>query len=150
MDEYTDDFLNPRFSKEEIEACDDIGDCQVKSLSKVCQDTEANKIINESNTEIYCSKQVGFHQIKTGNKIVGIDKDLKSEYDQKKDADEKLRSGVAKALADIEFGMSVFATVQVMNKAKGLSDEERQQFSCLLYTSPSPRDQRGSRMPSSA
>ena len=23
-------------------------------------------------------------------------------------------------------------------------------FSCLLYTSPSPRDQRGSRMPSSA
>ena len=25
-----------------------------------------------------------------------------------------------------------------------------QVFSCLLYTSPSPRDQRGSRMPSSA
>ena len=25
-----------------------------------------------------------------------------------------------------------------------------QQYSCLLYTSPSPRDQRGSRMPSSA
>ena len=26
----------------------------------------------------------------------------------------------------------------------------KQFFSCLLYTSPSPRDQRGSRMPSSA
>ena len=26
----------------------------------------------------------------------------------------------------------------------------RRQSSCLLYTSPSPRDQRGSRMPSSA
>ena len=26
----------------------------------------------------------------------------------------------------------------------------RGQYSCLLYTSPSPRDQRGSRMPSSA
>ena len=27
---------------------------------------------------------------------------------------------------------------------------EKHIFSCLLYTSPSPRDQRGSRMPSSA
>ena len=30
------------------------------------------------------------------------------------------------------------------------SDIIRDYFSCLLYTSPSPRDQRGSRMPSSA
>ena len=29
-------------------------------------------------------------------------------------------------------------------------DDERGNYSCLLYTSPSPRDQRGSRMPSSA
>ena len=28
--------------------------------------------------------------------------------------------------------------------------EKLQEYSCLLYTSPSPRDQRGSRMPSSA
>ena len=28
--------------------------------------------------------------------------------------------------------------------------EERKKSTCLLYTSPSPRDQRGSRMPSSA
>ena len=32
-------------------------------------------------------------------------------------------------------------------KLKGVTDENE---SCLLYTSPSPRDQRGSRMPSSA
>ena len=29
-------------------------------------------------------------------------------------------------------------------------DHESQSLTCLLYTSPSPRDQRGSRMPSSA
>ena len=29
-------------------------------------------------------------------------------------------------------------------------DEEAHYYDCLLYTSPSPRDQRGSRMPSSA
>ena len=35
---------------------------------------------------------------------------------------------------------------------QGLSKEEaaRRAWACLLYTSPSPRDQRGSRMPSSA
>ena len=32
----------------------------------------------------------------------------------------------------------------------GFLPEERGLYNCLLYTSPSPRDQRGSRMPSSA
>ena len=31
-----------------------------------------------------------------------------------------------------------------------ISDEDLLNYFCLLYTSPSPRDQRGSRMPSSA
>ena len=38
----------------------------------------------------------------------------------------------------------VLSTVEVMNT------ENDQWSTCLLYTSPSPRDQRGSRMPSSA
>ena len=32
----------------------------------------------------------------------------------------------------------------------GVSESADQHIHCLLYTSPSPRDQRGSRMPSSA
>ena len=35
-------------------------------------------------------------------------------------------------------------------RSKKMSDFVRQARNCLLYTSPSPRDQRGSRMPSSA
>ena len=31
-----------------------------------------------------------------------------------------------------------------------LADRVKTRYTCLLYTSPSPRDQRGSRMPSSA
>ena len=34
--------------------------------------------------------------------------------------------------------------------AMDVNDPEQRRISCLLYTSPSPRDQRGSRMPSSA
>ena len=35
-------------------------------------------------------------------------------------------------------------------KLEALRNKNPQKQSCLLYTSPSPRDQRGSRMPSSA
>ena len=40
----------------------------------------------------------------------------------------------------------------IMEKARSLSNIKLMEhhFACLLYTSPSPRDQRGSRMPSSA
>ena len=38
----------------------------------------------------------------------------------------------------------------VLGKLVKYHDGWRDDYSCLLYTSPSPRDQRGSRMPSSA
>ena len=43
-------------------------------------------------------------------------------------------------------------TAKALRSAKGLirSEVGKQLGICLLYTSPSPRDQRGSRMPSSA
>ena len=41
-----------------------------------------------------------------------------------------------------------FTNIIVVND--GSEDRTPQLFTCLLYTSPSPRDQRGSRMPSSA
>ena len=38
----------------------------------------------------------------------------------------------------------------VQGERKSDSKDEAESYTCLLYTSPSPRDQRGSRMPSSA
>ena len=49
---------------------------------------------------------------------------------------------------DIEFGLrngTTYNSFLIRGKKTALIDT-----SCLLYTSPSPRDQRGSRMPSSA
>ena len=40
--------------------------------------------------------------------------------------------------------------IRTLRKGGGLSGFTKRAESCLLYTSPSPRDQRGSRMPSSA
>ena len=55
-------------------------------------------------------------------------------------------------------GATLFGSSSTINIGKGYGLDERQMliphwdslYTCLLYTSPSPRDQRGSRMPSSA
>ena len=53
----------------------------------------------------------------------------------------------------ISFHIGSFDTQEVTNKAAENATvviDDIQVDTCLLYTSPSPRDQRGSRMPSSA
>ena len=58
-----------------------------------------------------------------------------------------------KAGTDVE-GIPIFATVAEAKEATGATAScvfvPAPFVNCLLYTSPSPRDQRGSRMPSSA
>ena len=70
--------------------------------------------------------------------------------------------GIGAALVDTEVEVSdaFLANANIDKGVMTLVDEARQaellgalsaeSGSCLLYTSPSPRDQRGSRMPSSA
>ena len=54
------------------------------------------------------------------------------------------RSGsMSRIREDAEGGVNTFVSQQAREPGEAL-------FTCLLYTSPSPRDQRGSRMPSSA
>ena len=45
---------------------------------------------------------------------------------------------------------SEYLVVRTSNIKNGVLSYEDIKYTCLLYTSPSPRDQRGSRMPSSA
>ena len=46
---------------------------------------------------------------------------------------------------------TAYNRAQILYRVAEMLDGRREQFiACLLYTSPSPRDQRGSRMPSSA
>ena len=64
----------------------------------------------------------------------------------------KLIGDLAAEKADIELGGGQRA-IERQHKKGRLTARERIKLlldSCLLYTSPSPRDQRGSRMPSSA
>ena len=59
------------------------------------------------------------------------------------------------AIADLQKRIEVLEATRedLERQIRKLNDsvpEEEVQGNCLLYTSPSPRDQRGSRMPSSA
>ena len=47
-------------------------------------------------------------------------------------------------------GPTVFICDEFVELCMDIIREETKASGCLLYTSPSPRDQRGSRMPSSA
>ena len=61
------------------------------------------------------------------------------------------RGGLSSAFSEIDLASSTEKPPRVPNAAHRVSQEfEEELDSCLLYTSPSPRDQRGSRMPSSA
>ena len=70
-------------------------------------------------------------------------------------------SGLGRHFATIlaRVGCQVVATARRAERLQALQDEIESDteingslhpYTCLLYTSPSPRDQRGSRMPSSA
>ena len=64
---------------------------------------------------------------------------------------EKLADGLRWAEGPVWFGDGRYLLVSdIPNNRIMRWDEISQTLGCLLYTSPSPRDQRGSRMPSSA
>ena len=55
-------------------------------------------------------------------------------------------AGFISALPDNDIGQNAINCL----RALGVNTDNVKRQGCLLYTSPSPRDQRGSRMPSSA
>ena len=59
----------------------------------------------------------------------------------------KRNKEINEMLSKLEVGTEVIAASGIIGKVKAIKGEY---ISCLLYTSPSPRDMTGSRMPSSA
>ena len=55
-----------------------------------------------------------------------------------------------KFYTDRGYDVKVNANIEYNRDEDGTTEEPSRLVTCLLYTSPSPRDQRGSRMPSSA
>ena len=74
-------------------------------------------------------------------------RDLSDETDVR----DKVHSGDRLSFSDAKNSSPVSVALQaIVNRATSKDPADRYPSVCLLYTSPSPRDQRGSRMPSSA
>ena len=111
------------------------------ALSSACANASpGSKIKNEI---IYQPKPLPFDP----SKVTGLsEKLLRSHH-------ERNYSGAVKRLGKIQTQMSQFEFGSGPGfELNGIKREELMALNsiCLLYTSPSPRDQRGSRMPSSA
>ena len=84
---------------------------------------------------------------------VGLQLRLEAKPGKEKELEEFLRAQLPYALGEpatvawfaIKLSANTFGIFDAFENESG-----RQAHICLLYTSPSPRDQRGSRMPSSA
>ena len=72
------------------------------------------------------------------------------EYDDDEDDDEDYRHGGGTRPFSPSEAASLLQDLLMQPEGSSAGDAPKPLFVCLLYTSPSPRDQRGSRMPSSA
>ena len=84
-----------------------------------------------------------------------IDKLLGTKIFDREKYENEEKAGIVTGLAWTSVGGEILTIESSLNKGKGKLTVSGQlgnvmKESCLLYTSPSPRDQRGSRMPSSA
>lgn len=111
---------SPIYSKNEIEICANLDDCDVKLLAKVCSDNQEQPIKNYDLLEVYCSKFLGYN--KKLIKSIGIDASKKSDYD----AGQVVKATKAaqelyltSALKKIDCGKRVIATLLVRNASKG-------------------------------
>ena len=108
---------------------------KAKRLAKLEKEKRENQLTNVNRLK---SKQGKIKQKKTSEKTP-----LKRLEDK---LDEAIRT--LTKIRDSNFDDS-FCCISC-EKIKPISQSENGHYYCLLYTSPSPRDQRGSRMPSSA
>ena len=74
-------------------------------------------------------------------------KNFKNEFNKYLNISFVMKKKIGNAVVRNKVKRKLKYAVQKISKEKGLIDLN---YTCLLYTSPSPRDQRGSRMPSSA
>ena len=83
-------------------------------------------------------------KVEERNAILAIQKDWK----KKKEEEQKFVSAEEKEMLRMEWEKQ--SELAKLKEKQAMEHQRSTLQTCLLYTSPSPRDQRGSRMPSSA
>ena len=82
---YVDDLEKPIRNKTQVQACEGQEPCQVALEALTCEEEGAESFINESYTEVYCSKITGYEQ-KYSHKVAVVDADKLAHKEAKQDA----------------------------------------------------------------
>lgn len=143
------DLTKPVMSKTDVVQCVAIEDDpatteidETKSLEDDCQEKLAaldclNKgeaIRAADNSEVYCSMLLRYEQKPSGMKKVRIDETLKTQYETAKASQKAQEQAVEGQLEDMAFGKRLYASVQLLNKGKGLTKAQRRTLRQNLKT----------------
>lgn len=130
VDEEIDDMEKPNYeAKSSVEACESLEDCKEKELALSCDDINGYFKVR-TDEDVYCTKIVSYKKKLSGRKTVKEDaakKALVMQAMAKKQA-------VSDKLKDMNFGRELYASVQVLNRSKGLSKADRRQLRVALKT----------------
>ena len=128
-----------------------------KNASVILSTTDMTTVLNIPVTAVAIVKSVYIANNSTGAVTVNCDlRDSSASTDVeffRKDIAGTTTVNATEQGLNLEEGDAIKAQAETANKLEVVVSYaliDRQNENCLLYTSPSPRDQRGSRMPSSA
>lgn len=119
---------DPVYSRREaIENCASEVDCQVKMKDKDCSSFSSDHFVaaDYNQKRIFCHS-LEYPMMTISREVLEVDETLKAEKVLKRQEANNQAKAVADIKKDIDFGKTVFALVQIKNKAKGLSSADRQ------------------------
>ena len=120
-----DDYKKPIYTKNQVESCSDISDCDAKFVALVCIEKDESSIKNYDLLQIYCSKVVGYEQKKKD--VITLDSVKKSAYDSEqiaKSQESYENFKISVALKKMDCGKRVIAKLVVLNSTKNLTTEQ--------------------------
>jgi hypothetical protein len=104
-------------------------DCLEKEAAQICDGSQGYfKVRVADNSEVYCTKVVGYEQKVSGEKTITENATKKAAYDSSRLASEQMEAAIASAMKAIDHGKRVIALLLVRNASKGLTTAQIEQM----------------------
>lgn len=123
QDVFVDDIERPIRNKTQVASCEDSDSCQASLLALECEEEGAEKFINESYSEVYCSRVTGFEQ-KFSHKVAVVDADKFATREAARIAKEQAEAAIALGEAIRERAQKAIAKITSFNHSSGYTIEQ--------------------------
>lgn len=107
-------------------------DCVEKAAALDCPESDTSHpyfvVRAADNSQVYCTRVVSYLQKSTGRYEVKEDAALKATYEGQAAAKKIEADAINQRIKDMDFGKRIYAAIQLLSKAKGLTKAQRRQF----------------------